>query len=87
MMYELAYLRGKHDPEISPEHPYPIKFIKGAYWLSVHKITNLLKEAGFEDLKYVQTLTKHPKYTNDQAEKPIEGYDKGDYVVVQGRKP
>jgi len=87
MLYDLAYLRGKYDPEISPKYPYPIKFIRGAHWNSIDEVTNLLKEAGFVDLKYVQTLTKHPKYTNDEVEQPIEGYKRGDFIVVQGRKP
>ena len=87
MMYDLAYLRGKHDPETAPRYPYPIKFIKETHWLSTGEVSNLLKEAGFVDLKYVQTLTKHPKYTNDKVEEPIDGYEKGDYIVVQGRKP
>ena len=87
MLYDLAYLRGKYDPEISPKYPYPIKFIRGAHWNSIDEVTNLLKEAGFVDLKYVQTLTKHPKYTNDEVEQPTEGYKRGDFIVVQGRKP
>jgi hydroxymethylpyrimidine/phosphomethylpyrimidine kinase len=87
MLYDLAYLRGKHDLEISPKYPYPIKFIKGTHWNSIDEVNNLLKEAGFVDFKYVQTLTKHPKYTNDEIEQPTEGYKRGDYIVVQGRKP
>jgi hydroxymethylpyrimidine/phosphomethylpyrimidine kinase len=87
MLYDLAYLTGRHDPERAPRHPYPVKFIKGANWISTSEVTNLLKEAGFVDLRYVQTLTRHPKYTNDSIEEPVEGYEKGDYIVVQGRKP
>jgi hydroxymethylpyrimidine/phosphomethylpyrimidine kinase len=87
MMYDLAYLRGQHDPAISPKHPYPVKFIRGAHWLSTGEVITLLKNAGFIGLKYAQTLTKHPKYTNDVIEKPVEGYEKGDFIVVQGRKP
>ena len=87
MLYDLAYLRGKYDPEIAPKDPYPIKFIKETHWCSTSDVTNLLREAGLVDLKYVQTLTRHPKYTNDKVEEPIEGYDRGDYIVVQGRKP
>lgn len=86
MMYDLAYLRGQHDPEISPKYPYPVKFIRGTRWVSTGEIISLLKRAGFKDLKFVQTLTKHPKYTNDELEEPVEGYEKGDYVVVQGKK-
>jgi ubiquinone/menaquinone biosynthesis C-methylase UbiE len=87
MLYDLAYLRGKHDPEAAPEHPYPIKFMEGVHWCSTGEVTTLLKDAGFVDLKYVQTLTRHPKYTNDKVEEPVEGYDRGDYVVIQGTKP
>jgi hydroxymethylpyrimidine/phosphomethylpyrimidine kinase len=87
MMYDLAYLRGQHDPEIAPKHPYPVKFIRGTRWCSTGEVTAMLKRAGFTDLEYVQTLTKHPKYTDDAVEKPSPGYKTGDYVVVRGRKP
>jgi thiazole biosynthesis enzyme len=87
MLYDLGSLRGEYDPETAPKDPYPLKFVKGTHWCSVSEVTNLLQEAGFVDLKYVQTLTHHPKYSNDEIEQPQEGYDKGDYIVVQGRKP
>ncbi|MEA2005248.1 MAG: bifunctional hydroxymethylpyrimidine kinase/phosphomethylpyrimidine kinase [Acidobacteriota bacterium] len=86
MMYDLAYLRGQHDYSISPEYPYPVKFIKGTHWNSTREIVDLLQKAGFVDLKYRQTLTVHPKYSNEEIEKSVEGYKKGDYVVIQGRK-
>ena len=50
MMYDLAYLRGTHDPEIAPKYPYPVKFIKGTRWLSKIEVSNLLKDVGFVDL-------------------------------------
>lgn len=87
MMYDLAYLRGKHDPKTAPKYPYPLKFIKETHWRSTEEVTNLLEGAGFVDLKYVQTLTKHPRYTNDEIEEPVEGYERGDYIVIRGRKP
>lgn len=86
MLYESAYLRGRHEPEISPKHPYPISFIKGAKWVTTDKVTFMLQKAGFTDFKYVQTLRRHPKYTDEQVEKPVEGYKEGDFVVVRGRK-
>jgi len=86
MMYDLAYLRGQHDYSISPEHPYPVKFMRGAHWNSTEEITGLLQEAGFIDLKYMQTLTTHPRYSDKEIESPVEGYTRGDFVVVQGRK-
>jgi len=38
-------------------------------------------------LQHVQTLTRHPKYSNDEIEQPQPGFDRGDYIVVQGVKP
>ncbi len=87
MLYDLAYIQGMFDPERAPENPYPLKFIKGAKWISIEKVKKLLREVGFIDLEYVQTLTKHPKYTNEEIEEPTEGYKKGDYVVIKARKP
>ena len=86
MLYELAHLRGRHDPEISPPYPYPLPFIKGENWLTTDRVTVLLQNAGFTDLRYVQTLCRHPKYSNEKVETPVEGYKEGDYIVVQGKK-
>ena len=63
MMYDLAAVKGKYNPEISPEHPYPIEFIVEGTWCSTREVTELLKRAGFVDMEYVQTLTRHPKYS------------------------
>jgi ubiquinone/menaquinone biosynthesis C-methylase UbiE len=87
MLYDLAAIRGKYDPETAPEHPYPIEFVEEGTWVSTAEVVRLLETAGFVDLEFVQTLTRHPKYTNDSVEEPIPGYDKGDFVVVRARKP
>jgi SAM-dependent methyltransferase len=87
MLYELAHANGTYDPETAPGHPYPVRFLEGAHWCSTREVTELLKGAGFVGLEYVQTLTRHPKYTNDAVEEPTEGHDKGDYIVVRGWKP
>ena len=42
---------------------------------------------GFENFEFLQTLTRHPKYSNDSPEEPVEGYDRGDYVAIRARKP
>lgn len=86
LLYDLAYLRGRHDSEISPPDPYPVKFISGTRWRSTGEVTSLLKEAGFTDLVYAQSLTKHPKYTNEDIEKPSKGYKSGDFIVIRGKK-
>jgi len=87
MLYELAHLKKSYDPETAPVHPYPVKFLEGVHWCSVREIAALLQGTGFVDLEYVQTLTRHPKYTNDAVEHPTKGFDRGDYVVVRARKP
>ncbi|MDD3642292.1 MAG: methyltransferase domain-containing protein [Candidatus Krumholzibacteria bacterium] len=87
MLYDLAAIRGRHDRETAPEYPYPIQFIRGARWISTAEVDALLKNAGFTDLEYAQTLTMHPRYSNDRVEEPAAGYEKGDYIVVRGRKP
>ena len=79
--------RGKYNPETAPAHPYPIEFVEEGTWVSTDEVVSLIGNAGFVDLEFVQTLTRHPKYTNDSVEQPIPGYDKGDFVVVRARKP
>ena len=46
----------------------------------------LLEKAGFRDLRFAQTLTTHPLYSNRQEEQPSEVYEKGDYVAVTACK-
>jgi hydroxymethylpyrimidine/phosphomethylpyrimidine kinase len=86
MLYDLARIEQKFDPDRSPENPYPLKFIKGANWMSIEKVKEMLTMTGFNELEYVQTLTKHPRYSNENIEKPGRGYKKGDYVVIRARK-
>jgi hydroxymethylpyrimidine/phosphomethylpyrimidine kinase len=85
MLYDLAKMQN-YDPERSPTYPFPVEFLHGARWLSVERTEAMLKSAGFRDMKYTQTLTCHPKYSNDEIEKPGEGHKKGDYVVIKGLK-
>ena len=90
MLYNLAKETGTWDHPalegIRPEHAYPIEFVAQANWRTTREKTDLLKKAGFTDLKFAQTLTKHPLYSNDTVEEPKEGFDCGDYVAIQARK-
>ncbi|HET58289.1 MAG TPA: class I SAM-dependent methyltransferase [Deltaproteobacteria bacterium] len=86
MLYDLAVARGKHDPEAAPPVPYPLKFMQGTHWCSTDEIISLLNGAGFKDLDFVQTLTRHPRYSVLEVEEPVPGYDRGDYVVVRGTR-
>lgn len=70
-------LKGVH-----PRDPYPIEFVKVANWRTTEEKIGYLEKAGFKDFAFAQTLTKHPKYSNNEVEKPVEGYDCGDYVAI-----
>ncbi len=89
-MYNLAMTLDSWDHPllagVHPPAPYPIEFVKTANWRTTEEKTNLLKATGFSELEFAQTLTKHPLYSNNMAEKPIEGYDSGDYVAIKALK-
>ncbi len=66
----------------APENVYPIEFVTAAQWRSTPEKVELLKNAGFKEFQFAQTLTRHPAYSNGEKEEPIEGYDRGDYVCI-----
>jgi len=90
LLYRLAAKIGTWaDPSVSvlaPPHPYPIEFAAVAKWRPTEEKARLLKAAGFVELEYAQTLTRHPKYSNDLVERPVEGFDRGDYVAIRARR-
>lgn len=67
---------------VHPRDPYPIEFVKVANWRTTQEKIDMLNQAGFKNLEFAQTLTKHPLYSNDIEEQPIPGYDAGDYVAI-----
>lgn len=85
-MYNLAKAVGTWDHPllegVNPKDPYPIELVKIANWRTTAEKIDLLKKSGFKDFQFAQTLTKHPLYSNDVTEQPIEGYDCGDYVAI-----
>lgn len=90
LLYRLAALVGTWEDEslarIAPPHPYPMEFAAAAIWRTTEEKADLLKDVGFVDLEFAQTLTRHPKFSDDTVEEPVEGFDQGDYVAVRGRK-
>jgi SAM-dependent methyltransferase len=90
IMYNLAKAVGTWDHPllegVHPKDPYPIEFVKAANWRTTGEKIILLEDAGFHDFKFAQTLTKHPLYSNNGTEQPIEGYDRGDYVAICAKK-
>ncbi len=91
LLYRLATAVGHwEDPRVAgsaPAHPYPIEFAAAGHWRTTPEKADLLREVGFVDLEFFQTLTRHPRYSNDVVEEPSEGFDRGDYVAIRARKP
>lgn len=90
IMYNLAKALGTWDDPllagVFPPDPYPIELCKAANWRTTAEKTELMLEAGFRDLESFQTLTTHPLVSNNRAEEPQPGSDRGDYVAVIGYK-
>jgi ubiquinone/menaquinone biosynthesis C-methylase UbiE len=91
LLYKLAGLVGTWDDpfltQVAPAHPYPVEFTLTANWRTTEEKAELLRAAGFTALEYAQTLIRHPKYSNDIVEEPVEGFDRGDYVAIRASKP
>lgn len=90
MLYNLGMILKDWDHElldgIKPPHVYPIEFVLEARWRTTPEKVGLLKQAGFSNFSYTQTLTRHPCYSNNQVEQPVAGYDRGDYVAIRAEK-
>jgi len=54
--------------------------------LTTQEKLDLLLDVGFHGTRTSQTLTLHPKFSNDAVESPIPGHDRGDYVAIRARK-
>jgi ubiquinone/menaquinone biosynthesis C-methylase UbiE len=71
---------------IAPAEPYPVEFAAAANWRTTQEKLDLLEEVGFADPDSTQTLTRHPKFSDDAVEMPSPGHDRGDYVAIRARK-
>ncbi|WP_028581956.1 class I SAM-dependent methyltransferase [Desulfogranum japonicum] len=86
ILYRLGGAYGTWEDErlrgVLPHEPYPVELAGGANWRPTQdKIDSALK-AGFTDLTFAQTLTRHPCFSDIDPEDPISGYQSGDYVAV-----
>ncbi len=90
LLYRLAAHIGTwEDPflkAVAPEIPYPIEFAAAANWRTTQEKLELLEKAGFTVEATAQTLTLHPRFSNDTVETPVPGHDRGDYVAILARK-
>lgn len=89
-MYNLAMTLGTWDHPLlndtKPQDEYPIELVKEAAWRTTADKTEAVKAAGFEDIRYRQTLTTLPRYAHLVVEDPSDGYDRGSYVAIIGIK-
>ena len=69
-----------------PKLPYPLELCSAGVWHSTEEKINVLKDLGFHDFDYCQTLLKNPMYTNEDAEDAVPGYQSGGYVAIIARK-
>ncbi|MDR2916692.1 MAG: class I SAM-dependent methyltransferase [Tannerella sp.] len=90
LLYNLAKATGTWAHEllngVYPRNPYPIELVCQSNWRTTAEKITLLESAGFSNLEFAQTLTKHPIYSNHAVEEPVAGYDSGDYVAICGYK-
>jgi ubiquinone/menaquinone biosynthesis C-methylase UbiE len=91
LVYRLAAEIGswehEHLQKVAPPHPYPVELAAAAHWRTTPEKVELLGAVGFEGFEFFQTLTRHPKYSDELVEQPVEGFDRGDYVAIRARKP
>lgn len=90
LLYNLAMTLGSWEHPLLegcyPRHPYPIGLVKTARWRTTASKVAMLRDAGFGDMAFAQTLTTHPVASDDVAEYPSAGCDKGDYVAITAFK-
>ena len=79
--YEHEYLDGA-----MPALPYPLPLASSGVWHTTEEKINVLKDLGFKDFSFYQTLVKNPMYTNEEPEEVIEGYKSGGYVAIIANK-
>ncbi len=61
-------------------------FYKQAKFFGIEELTSLLRDAGFRDFSYYQTLYDLPEKT-DSVQKVKKGFGEGGFVVVKACRP
>lgn len=90
IMYNLALAVGTWDHPllegVKPFMPYPIELVKEAKWRTVADKAEAIRQAGFSNLTYKQTLFANPLYSHTLVEEPTDGCDRGSYVAICATK-
>ena len=79
--YDHEFLEGA-----MPSLPYPLALASSGVWHTTEEKINVLKELGFRNFSYYQTLIRNPLYTNEEPEDVSEGYKSGGYVAIIAEK-
>ncbi len=91
ILYRLGGAYGTWDDErlrgVLPKDPYPVELAGGANWRPTQDKIDAALNAGYTNLTYAQTLTRHPCFSDTTPQDPVEGYQSGDYVAVCAVKP
>ncbi len=89
-MYLLGKNLGTYEHEalhgVMPELPYPLGLASSGVWHSSEEKISILKNLGFRNFKFYQTLIKNPMYTNEEPEEVSDGYKSGGYVAIIAEK-
>lgn len=90
LLYQLAAKVGTWDDArlaaVAPSVPYPVEFLGAANWRPTADVILALQATGFGEPDFHQTLTTHPRFSNDRVEEPSPGYECGGYVAVRAHK-
>lgn len=91
LLYNLAKAHGSWDHAdlggVQPPHVYPLVFVQEARWRTTDEKLAALAAVGFTSVVTAQTLTRHPRYSEDAVEEPVPGHDRGDYVGITAVRP
>ena len=79
--YDHEFLEGA-----MPSLPYPLALASSGVWHTTEEKINVLKELGFRNFSYYQTLIRNPLYTNEEPEEVSEGYKSGGSVAIIAEK-
>lgn len=90
LLYQLAAKVGTWSDarlqKVAPATPYPVEFLGAAHWRTTEEVLAALRETGFGEFTFEQTLTTHPRFSNDAVESPSAGFERGGYVAIRARK-
>ncbi len=68
------------------KHKRMIELLKAANWRTTQEKIDILRDLGIKQFTFLQTLIKHPIYSNEEVEATVEGYQSGSYVAIISHK-